>query len=417
MRTRRLRDRASSARRGTVAVLVAFSMIVLLGILALVLDGGLLLIERRHAQAAADSAALAASLAFQDEGGDLSAARSAALSYAAANGFPEGDGNTLTLNAPPASGRFAGDDSHLEVILTSRSPRYFSAIWGADALTVSARAVARGGPESSASLILLDPNRSGALALMGQGKIVTDAGIQVNSIHPTAVTASNTGHTRAATAGKPGVPVIKVAGNYATSSGGYFSGQVKTGSPPVADPLANLPVPPQAGHVYNGLPFPQWGTRTMHPGVYQGGVTLGGGMRITMEPGTYYMRNGGFTVANGVRITGHEVMIYVDPNGGRFSFQGGGQIDLTPPTSGPFEGITLYQDRNSTQDISIANGSTTTISGTIYAAGARVSFAGGAQFNQFGTRFIAKSMEISNNAFVGVGGDDSPGNASVKLVE
>ena len=104
----------------------------------------------------------------------------------------------------------------------------------------------------------------------------------------------------------------------------------------------------------------------MSPGVYNGGVNLGGGMNVTMESGIYYMKGGDFVVANGVTLTGNGVMIYTDT--GRFSFQGGGRITLTPPTDGDFAGITLYQDRNSTRDISIANGSTTTITGTIYAA-------------------------------------------------
>src|SRR5438093_8739140 len=50
---------AVRTRRGTVLVLVTLSLIGVLGIVALVLDGGLLQDNRRRAQAAADAAALA----------------------------------------------------------------------------------------------------------------------------------------------------------------------------------------------------------------------------------------------------------------------------------------------------------------------------------------------------------------------
>ena len=52
--------RATRTRRGMVTAQVVMSMGVLMAILALVTDVGVLLVERRHAQATADAAALAA---------------------------------------------------------------------------------------------------------------------------------------------------------------------------------------------------------------------------------------------------------------------------------------------------------------------------------------------------------------------
>ena len=49
-------------RHGAVAVQVAICLTVLLGVAALAVDGGILMAERRHAQAAADAAALAAAV-------------------------------------------------------------------------------------------------------------------------------------------------------------------------------------------------------------------------------------------------------------------------------------------------------------------------------------------------------------------
>ena len=59
MLSRSLHSRSNS-RPGTVLVLVILALTVLLGCLAVAIDAGLLLNERRHAQAVADAAALAA---------------------------------------------------------------------------------------------------------------------------------------------------------------------------------------------------------------------------------------------------------------------------------------------------------------------------------------------------------------------
>ena len=63
----------------------------------------------------------------------------------------------------------------------------------------------------------------------------------------------------------------------------------------------------------------------------------------------------------------------------------------------------MYVDRNSTKgSINIANGSTTTITGTVYAASVPVIFAGGATFNQMGSQHICDTLNISNNAYIGI---------------
>ena len=121
-----------------------------------------------------------------------------------------------------------------------------------------------------------------------------------------------------------------------------------------------------------------------------------------MNPGIYYMKGGGFSVANGVSLTGNGVMIYVDNGGGQISFQGGGNITMSAPTSGTYAGVVMFQDRGNTKAISIANGSTTNITGTVYAPSAAAQFAGGAALSQFGSQFIVKTMNISNNADIRV---------------
>src|SRR3954468_15444720 len=109
-------------RPGAVALYAAATMIALLSTVALTLDGGVLFTERRHAQATADAAALAAACDLydyywtnsgQDPGGT---AKASALTTAAANGY-KNDGTTskVTVNIPPATGYYAGKRGYAEV--------------------------------------------------------------------------------------------------------------------------------------------------------------------------------------------------------------------------------------------------------------------------------------------------------------
>jgi hypothetical protein len=248
-------------------------------------------------------------------------------------------------------------------------------------------------PYSDDAVISLNSSAPAALSVTGTAKLTATATVQVDSSNISAGTATNMGNVTA--------PTIALTGNWTHDASGTMTGSIVTNGPSVADPLANLATP-NTSTLTTQPSIPAYGSYTMNPGIYNGGVTFGGGMNITMNPGIYYMNGGGFTVANGVTLTGTGVMIYISPGSGAFSFQGGGVINLSAPTTGTYAGVIFYQDRSNTTPISIANGTTTNITGTFYAAGAAISFAGGAQLSQFGSQIIASTVNLSDNASVKV---------------
>jgi Flp pilus assembly protein TadG len=118
------------SRRGTVAAMVGLTLPVTVGVMALALDGGLLYLQRRQAQSAADSAALAAAYALS-QGSSFSNARSTAIAVGSQNGI------TITssqVTAPQAA--------VVAVSVTSSRPKMFSAIWGAGTASANASATA-----------------------------------------------------------------------------------------------------------------------------------------------------------------------------------------------------------------------------------------------------------------------------------
>src|SRR5207248_1938772 len=93
-----------ASRRGSVSILVAVSLTLMLGIVAIALDGGMLLSERRHAQAVADAAALAAASDLY-LGNSVNTAQQSALKSAAANGYTnDGVTSIITPNVTDANG-------------------------------------------------------------------------------------------------------------------------------------------------------------------------------------------------------------------------------------------------------------------------------------------------------------------------
>src|SRR4051812_24323888 len=113
---------AAGARRrpAKVIVLVALCLVPLVGVLAIALEGGLLLDHRRHVQAAADAAAMAAASDLfanwnTNAGTDPQGSAAAkATAVAGDNGYDSTTGS-VAVHVPPVSGNHVGQAGYAEV--------------------------------------------------------------------------------------------------------------------------------------------------------------------------------------------------------------------------------------------------------------------------------------------------------------
>jgi hypothetical protein len=397
---------------------MAVCTVAMVGILAVILDGGLLMSEHRHARAVTDSAAVAAAYSLytnysKNQGSDPNgAAKTAALNYAAANGYTnDGTTSTVTVNIPPLSGAYVGKAGYAEVLVQNNQTRLFSAIWGTGTMAVAARTVARGiSSPSSPAILLLDPSMPKALQDTANGNItVTGGSIVVDSNNVQAGYLTGSGNVSA--------PNINIYGNYATSSSGRFVGTVQTGVAPTPDPLSNLPVPdPTTLTVQStsNYQISSSGNYTLQPGVYQGGIAINGPSpgTVTLMPGIYYMQGGGFSDSGGLNLTGSGVMIYNAPvhNSESVKLTANGSLTLSPPTSGPYKGIAIFQARSATAAVDITGNGSMNLTGTIYAAGANIDLTANGGANSIGSQIIADSMTVTGNGSVNVNynGSGSP---------
>jgi len=148
------RTHSDTNPRGQVYVLFVLAFVVLVAMAGLLVDGGRAWVDRRQAQSAADTAALAAAQAIGSAPSDNSVGQSLAVAgaqpIAAANGFATGNvscpGGTavsgVQVHYPPSSGPHAGASGYVEVIVTRPMTTSFAAAVGQPCWLVSARAVA-----------------------------------------------------------------------------------------------------------------------------------------------------------------------------------------------------------------------------------------------------------------------------------
>jgi hypothetical protein len=416
-----------------VAVLVAVSLVALVGIAALALDGGLLMDNRRRVQAAADAAALAAASELftnfpaiaagnADPGGK---AASSALSVASSNGYAnDGTTSVVTVNIPPKSGPFTGKLQYAEVIITYNQPRYFATVWGTQKTPVVARAVARGfwGPTGD-GIIVLDPTAPDALNSTGNGSVTVTGGaaLIVDSNALSAARVTNNGSVTA--------PEIDITGG----ANGMFNGTVNTGVLPTPDPLAYLPSPdmPSAGsitktHLKGGgdqyVLTP--GSYTNLPNFTNGDVVILQQASANLAGGIYYLNGSGF-VSNGASVimdpnTSGGLMLYNAPtnssNSQGISIQGNasGTVNLSALTSGIYAGILLWQDRSSSVNMSVTGNGTFNLSGTFYAADANLTVAGNGSVT-VGSQYISRTLTVNGNGAITVNYTDN-GTARTRIV-
>jgi hypothetical protein len=434
-------------RRGAVTPLVAILMIALISIVAIAVDGGMLLTERRRAQATADAAAMAAACVLYDNypvdqgQGNVGNPIDAAKAVASANGYTnDGTTSVVTVNLPPLNGPYQGLPSYVEVIVTYYQQRAFSGIFGTGALPVKARAVARGAwVDPNVGVLVLNYSGKGTLNTQGNGAF-TDIGgkVIVNSNDPSAALDTGNGTMKA--------PEFDITGGYAVTGGGSMitspiANNILTGVHPTPDPLAYLPVPsaPPAANVltkgnnvaptYNNVTYtlPDGTSQTFNnvyilaPGSYGGPSQpnlpnfTNGDLVILQQAsvgnnGIYYLTSGGFNSNTASIImdsgTTGGIMFYNAGTGinDGFNIAGGSSsyVNITPPTNGIYQGITLFQARNAPEDVQLQGSGTFNIYGTFYAADALLKVAGNGAQSNIGSQYVSLDLSITGNGNVGI---------------
>jgi hypothetical protein len=288
------------SERGSITVLTAGMLVVLMGFVGLGLDSGSLFNHKRTLQTAADDGALQG--AYEIYRGHSTLVTPQARTGSAENGYESGTNDvTVDVYRPPITGYYVGDTDAVEVVVRQPSPITFMTLFGFTPPTIPARAVAWTGANSPNCIYVMEESDSASFRMENDASLTSDCGIRVNSTAGDAMRAQNTASVTATSIGITGGAVIQ---------GASVSPTPIEDVPASPDPLGNL-VPPPYG-VCNHTDFTlDAGTTTLSPGVYCNGLKLEGNARAILNPGIYVINGGHFVLENTSVLDGADVMFYL----------------------------------------------------------------------------------------------------------
>lgn len=170
-------------------MLFAGGVLALLAVAALAFDVGMLFLERRDEQNAADAASLAgARYIFEPDcvapTWTCTEARAAAVAVALENGYDDLDANeTVTIHIPPVQGRYVGLPNFIEVDIDAERASIFAGVIGQDSWPISVFAVATNDQDLTFPFSMLALNKTAckAIHVSGQGEVIANGNIQSNS--------------------------------------------------------------------------------------------------------------------------------------------------------------------------------------------------------------------------------------------
>ena len=359
----------SIKERGQAMIMIVFTIIGLIGVSAIAIDGTNAFIDSRRADTAASAAALTAALT-RIEGGNW---RAAALATAAANGYNnDGVSNIVELNTPPLSGPYAGDSEYIEVIITSRMPTYFAVVVGVPTITSVAQVVSRskaselGEMFPGYALVSLAPKteceRRRGFWIHSEATLnLVGGGLFVNSNNPKCAFISfGSGSIRVQDASR-----ITVVGGADIQKPKLITPYpIETGVPPIP-----YPPPYKLPKVGCGskIATPDELTGTISSGNWDEGIFPPEGVH-SLEPGVYCLQDD-LVVAEGQVLEGNNVTIVMED--GNIKINGNAIIDLSAPKNGPNAGLLIYMPTGNRGGIINLNGSDDSkYMGTIFAPGA-----------------------------------------------
>ncbi len=383
--------------RGQSMVIFAMTSLILIGVVGLSVNTGWGTIQRESAQSTADAVALGIAYGFNN-GDNLTVATS---KYAApimqANGIPTSDLTTKLVNT--------GTAVEIQATVSIGVTSFFSAAFGGKSFTSAATAEA---PLTIQCGLCVDGT-------------VNDSSDLEESGNPN-IAVSGTNIYTAGNLSVGGSAMIS-AQNIFVSGSTSVSGQVNPSPPITVPPFPNpvaQPPPPTCSYpsgwdsYYGDCPsVASVSGSTMNPGVYSSFTLNGSAGTVTMNPGIYVI-TGNMKVSSTTNLTGSGVMLYFTcsnfPNPcssssswGSLTIEGSGNINLTPPTSGPYQGLLIYQDPSDTQDLYLTGGGTLSLTGTIYAPSSTLHLQGNS------------GATTSLNSIIDVGGVTAKGSGTITV--
>lgn len=390
--------------RGQALIIITFAIIGLIGMTALTVDGSLAYSDRRHAQNAVDTAALAAARA-QIRGENVT---NAARSIASSNGYDnDGTTNIVTIqvaNSPSGTCPAAGHDITVEI--ESVVDTTFAKVVGIPEVTNKVIAKSRvcdvygGQPLYSGNSIFATSEEScgngladKTLYVQGTSNLqVWGGGMGSASLDGNCIDfRGGEAQLKKAESGTACADVVSAAPVSEISDATWNSLKGQDGCGKKLFGRSFDPPPDDLGIVCTGNAAKNGGSMTA--GNWTGSFPPAG--VTTLGAGVYCINNGDFDINNNAKLSGTGVTIVV--NDGALRWNGSAEIKLSPPTSGDTKGLLIYLPPDNHNDVDVNGNSNAKITGTILAQNSDCFFAGTGQLQKQTLQFICSTWGMDGN--------------------
>lgn len=355
--------------RGAVAMLFALMAIPMFGMVGSAIDYGQALRKRTQLQSAVDAAVVAgARLPATANQNRYDATEKMLLQRLADQGLSDAQ---HTISATNAEVRVSASLSYSTAILP---------LLGLHSIDLQAQSAGRSQIENGgvACLLALNPTTSDGLHLQGINKATAhNCWTWVNSSSASSINA--VGASIATAQG-----FCTVGG---TVGGDHFHPSPYTGCEAMADPFADkfATTYPDGACNVNNLELKK-GTHTLSPGVYCGGIRIRVQANVTMQPGTYLIKDGALEIDSQASLTGDGVTIVFRGSDTRMDVKSGADLVLKAQSTGDYAGFVLVDRRLSTtssvRESVVQGGGRIKIEGILYAPQWRMNISGNGEINQ-----------------------------------
>lgn len=427
-----LLSRYTREDKGSVVVMTALFSPLFIGGLGLGVETGHWYQKQRELQLIADLSANAAAARLR-AGDDTQAIEAASYSIASASGL-DAEVGAFVLNSPPVAGVYAGNGDAVEITISETHRRWFSAMFGDDNITLSARSVARIEQGSASCILALSDYADAAIDVAGSTDVnLVNCVVATNSVSPYAFKMQGYGSQMT-------VPcVFSVGGAIPTSNLTLtHCSSVKTRAPKTRDPYADLPMPAITGTCSSKNVGQSNRSTVVSPTDYHssgmaskrfcGGLSIKGD--VVFEPGLYIVDGGDFTLVGNSSINSPSggVTFYL-ANGATLKLNANSASTLKAPTSGTYSGILFVGPRdNGIGGASSCNRDYSTehkingtaglkLTGAIYLPSQDLTFNGNSDMADGCTQIVANTITLSGNSSLATEGCEPLGGKTIETNE
>ena len=398
--------------RGNTLILTALALPVIIGAAGIGVHVMQLSLTKRELQREADSAAMAGAYSLYQSQGNT-AATAAANKALTQNNLVQNVTSTITPGSyTNSSGTTYTSSMYVKVSGTIATP--LMALLGRSSSGVAAEARAATVAEGSFCFFASEDQVATGVKFQGNTTVNLGCGVGTNAKGSSPVIASGSALVTASPVAAMGT--VSASTNYSAGTV-LMSNHSQITNPFTGrsfDPSTNDVPSCKSGNNWNVIDVPSGTSATLG--------TLGGSAcygtinvqgNLTLQSGTYYLANGANNAGLQIGAQGHLtcdkctfILTSTNPNSNQASFatmniNAGAELDLTPPDTGTYKGLTIYRDSRaaaSNQCCTINGNSNSSLSGAFYFPNDELTFNGTSGMDVKCFQMVAKRLKFTGDS-------------------